>query len=120
MIDIKIIFDSLSYLILNHKEVKMENSSKISENGKLVEEKFIVEYRNQLYDITEFMRKHPGGINTLHGYNRKDIEEKFRKVDHSAAAEYLLKDYKLKKHVDESNNDVFDDSMEVSCVPRDL
>jgi cytochrome b involved in lipid metabolism len=38
----------------------MKNSSQISQNGKLVEEKFIVEYKNEFYDVTEFLTKHPG------------------------------------------------------------
>lgn len=92
----------------------MSFSEKTAQNGNLVEEKFIVEYRKELYDITEFMLKHPGGVNTLNGYNRKNIEDKFKSVDHSPAAEYLLKDYKLKRQSDELNNNVFDDSMEVS------
>lgn len=91
----------------------MSYSNKVYSDGKLVEEKFIVEYRNELYDITEFMLKHPGGVNTLNGNNRKDIEEKFHKAEHSSAAQYLLKDYKVKTIKNEENK-VFDDSMEVS------
>lgn len=40
------------------------------ENGKMREtetkakEKFIVEYEKELYDITDFMHKHPGKIAT--------------------------------------------------------
>lgn len=91
----------------------------LRQTGKLVEEKFVVEYKKELYDITEFMHKHPGGINTLNGYNRKNIEDKFLSVEHSTAAEYLLKDYKL-KHQSEDNNNNFDDSMEVNPVIRNL
>ena len=32
------------------------------ENGKKAKEKFIVEYEKELYDITEFIHKHPGKI----------------------------------------------------------
>lgn len=86
----------------------------MAQNGRIVEEKFIVEFRKELYDITEFMRKHPGGVNTLNGYNRKNIESRFKSVDHSSAAEYLLKDYKLKRtNGDLNNNNEFDESMEV-------
>lgn len=72
--------------------------------------KFIVEYQNELYDISEFMSKHPGGVNTLNGYNRKNIDNKFQSIEHSPAAEYLLKSYKLR-----TGNSEFDESMEVSC-----
>lgn len=80
----------------------------------MVEEKFIVEYRNDLYDITEFIKNHPGGRNTLTGYNRKSIEEKFKIVDHSSAAEYLLQEYKLKGQKLDTNSNEIDESMEVS------
>lgn len=86
----------------------------MSQNGNLVQEKFIVEYKKNHYDITEFMSKHPGGVNTLTGFNRKNIEEKFRSVDHSSAAEYLLNEYKLKNFKTELNNNEVDESMEVS------
>jgi len=78
----------------------------------IVEEKFVVEYKNELYDITEFMHKHPGGINTLEGSNHKSIETKFENAQHSEAAKYLMKEYKLKKTAD-SSDDLFDDSLEV-------
>lgn len=92
----------------------MSIASKIPQNGKLVEEKFIVEYRNELYDVTEFLLKHPGGVNTLIGYNRKNIDEKFETVEHSPAAKYLLNDYKLNRGKDEQGNEIWDESMEVS------
>ncbi|CRK89267.1 CLUMA_CG003026, isoform A [Clunio marinus] len=75
------------------------------------EKKFIVEYKNQLYDITKFLSKHPGGVNTLIGYNRRNIEEKFLNVEHSPAAEYLLKDYRVKS---DNQNFISDESLEVS------
>lgn len=83
------------------------------QNGRVVDEKFIVEYQNDLYDVTEFVLKHPGGVNTLIGYNHKNIDERFKSIDHSPAAKYLLNDYKLNKNLDEFNNNL-DDSMEVS------
>lgn len=92
----------------------MKSFKETPQNRKLVEEKFIVEYESELYDITDFMRKHPGGVNTLNGNNRKNIEEKFEGVEHSIAAKYLLKEYKLKNRLDKNNNVTgLDDSMEV-------
>lgn len=52
-----------------------------------------------------------GGSNSLQGYNRKDIEEKFKKIEHSPAAEYLLKDYKLKEQT--TSESELDESLEV-------
>lgn len=90
----------------------MSYSAKTPQNSNLIEEKFIVKYKDENYDITEFMLKHPGGVNTLIGYNRKTIDKIFESVEHSPAAEYLLNDYKLKKLSIEPNS--LDDSMEVS------
>jgi 4-hydroxysphinganine ceramide fatty acyl 2-hydroxylase len=91
----------------------MENSRKIS-IPKLIEEKFIVKYKNDLFDITKFMSKHPGGVNTLSGYNQKNIDEKFQSVEHSPAAKYLLNEYKMTTQQLEMNNNELDESMEVS------
>ncbi|CAO1428597.1 unnamed protein product [Diamesa hyperborea] len=63
-------------------------------------EKFIVEYEKELYDITDFMHKHPGGVNTLSGSNNKNIDNKFRSAVHSKAAEYLMKEYRLNSKID--------------------
>jgi cytochrome b involved in lipid metabolism len=76
-------------------------------HGKVVEEKLIVAYKSELYDITEFIYKHPGGVNTLFNKNQKDIEKSFRDADHSKAAEYLLQEYKLK------SENKFDERLEV-------
>jgi cytochrome b involved in lipid metabolism len=91
----------------------MESARKIS-NPKLVEEKLIVKYKSDLFDITNFISKHPGGVNTLNGYNQKNIEEKFHSVEHSPAAKYLLNEYKISTQQLETNNNELDESMEVS------
>lgn len=96
-----------------HIQINVMNSLKPPKR-QLIEEKFIVEYENDHYDLTEFMLKHPGGVNTLVGFNHKNIEEKFRKVDHSPAARYLLNDYKLNKQFNEDVGKNFDISLEVS------
>lgn len=58
-------------------------------------EKFIVRYRNETYDITNFLHKHPGGVNTLKGLENSDMTERFMKAPpHSDAAMYLMKEYK--------------------------
>jgi cytochrome b involved in lipid metabolism len=91
----------------------MKSTKVFQQNGKLIEEKFIVEYKSELYDITNFMHKHPGGVNTLNGSNNKPIDKKFLGIEHSSAAEYLMKEYKmLKPKMGETVNEL-DDSMEV-------
>lgn len=91
----------------------MDSEKEIHSNGKLIEEKFIVQYENELYDITDFMHKHPGGVNTLSGSNNKPIDTKFLGIEHSSAAEYLMREYKLLKPLNGENVNGLDDSMEV-------
>ncbi|XP_017049956.1 dihydroceramide fatty acyl 2-hydroxylase FAH2 [Drosophila ficusphila] len=58
--------------------------------------KYIVKYRQQYYDLSRFMHKHPGGINTLKGLNNGDMTGRFMKAPpHSDAAMYLMKEYKI-------------------------
>lgn len=82
-----------------------------------------MKYRNEVYEISKFISKHPGGINTLKGLENSDMTSRFLKgPPHSDAAMYLMKEYKIKK--DESiidNNNLgekpnTDDSMEVSFL----
>ncbi|XP_068145633.1 uncharacterized protein Fa2h isoform X1 [Drosophila tropicalis] len=59
-------------------------------------DKFIVKYRQQYYDISHFLHKHPGGINTLKGLNQGDMTARFMKAPpHSDAAMYLMQEYKI-------------------------
>ena len=86
-------------------------------------EKFIVQYKNDLYDITKFQSQHPGGINTLSGLNNKAMDARFDNSPHSPAALYLMKEFKIKesdvndnnliKSMDEVAKDNIDESLEV-------
>ncbi|GAB0100585.1 Fatty acid 2-hydroxylase [Sergentomyia squamirostris] len=62
------------------------------------EKLLIVKYENQMYDITDFMHKHPGGIGTLGDLAGKnvDITNRFTTMPpHSDAARYLMKEYRV-------------------------
>lgn len=57
---------------------------------------FIVKYRQQYYNLSKFMHKHPGGISTLKGLNEADMTARFMKAPpHSDAAMYLMREYKV-------------------------
>jgi cytochrome b involved in lipid metabolism len=71
------------------------------------EEKVIVKYENDIYDVTQFLKFHPGGSNTIKQMNGKSIDEKFKFYGHSHVAENLLKDHKIR------NNNEDDESIEV-------
>jgi len=57
----------------------------------------IVRYQDDIYNITEFIHKHPGGLNTLQGLSNSDMTKRFLNAPpHSDAAMYLMKEYKIK------------------------
>lgn len=57
---------------------------------------FIIRLNDETYDITRFLKNHPGGLNTLAGLNNTDIEKRFKQAPlHSDAALYLLHEYKI-------------------------
>ncbi|XP_065369701.1 uncharacterized protein Fa2h [Calliphora vicina] len=59
-------------------------------------QQFIVKYRKNYYDISEFLHKHPGGLNTLKGLQNADMTGRFMKAPpHSDAAMYLMQEYKI-------------------------
>lgn len=69
-------------------------SVKSKSNNK--DQKWIVEYEKELYDLKSFIHKHPGGLNILQHKNNKNIDVNFNSTNHSQAAKYLLKEYKLR------------------------
>lgn len=70
-----------------------------------MDEQLIVYYKNQAYDITDFRHKHPGGVNTLKSIQNTDISYRFDNAPpHSAAAKYLMHEYRLQS-ADDRNND---------------
>jgi cytochrome b involved in lipid metabolism len=76
------------------KPNKSENSNKPnkSENSN----KIIVQFRGYEYDITDFVRKHPGGKQLLLENNGNDIEKLMLENEHSANAYNILEKYKIK------------------------
>lgn len=62
-------------------------------------EEFYVKYNNEVYNVKEFMHKHPGGIETLNKWKSMDITNRLGAAPpHSDAALYLLKEYKVVNH----------------------
>lgn len=58
------------------------------------EEPFNVRHNDQKYDIHEFLKNHPGGLNYVRPYKDKDITKRMKDTQHSKAAYYLLREYK--------------------------
>ncbi len=59
-------------------------------------DKIIVMYQNEKYDITNFIKRHPGGKEILMNYNGKDIEKAMLENEHSESAYKILARYKIK------------------------
>lgn len=73
--------------------------------------KFEVNYNENKYNIYEFLNNHPGGINYVKPYERKDITRRMEDHQHSKAAYYLLKEYKDGGR----DTDKGQENLEVSC-----
>lgn len=64
---------------------------------------FLVKYKNEAFDLKEFLHKHPGGIGTLGALKNCDLTKVLDAAStHSEAALYLMKEYKVQ--LDCNNN----------------
>lgn len=54
-----------------------------------------MKHDEETYEISQFLRNHPGGVNTLEHFKGRDISMKLRDIKHSSAAKYLMKEYKI-------------------------
>lgn len=67
-------------------------------------DKLLVRYKNETFDLTKFVKKHPGGRSTLNAVLNSDIDYKFETaMPHSPAAKYLLREYRVSSQT--NNND---------------
>lgn len=57
---------------------------------------FLVKYQNETYNLSRFLHKHPGGLNTLGPLKNCDLTKILSQAPlHSEAAFYLMKEYKV-------------------------
>ena len=74
----------------------------------MTEEKLLVTHNGNLYDITDFADKHPGGKDILREHKGRDVTETMKRIDphqHSDAAYAILEKYNV-DNVDSSNTQV--------------
>ncbi|KAF5301213.1 hypothetical protein FQA39_LY10799 [Lamprigera yunnana] len=69
---------------------------------------FLVKHKGRKYDISTFLKNHPGGYNYVQPSQDKDVGNRMIKSYHSKSAFYLLREYKLEGR-DEKNNNGEDD-----------
>lgn len=54
----------------------------------------LVTHDEQTYNVTEFLKNHPGGYNYVQGYKGSKVRNKMVESHHSKSAMYLLREYK--------------------------
>ena len=58
-------------------------------------ERIIITYKGGNYDITDFIKKHPGGKEVLKENNGKNIEQQMLDAGHSDNAYNIIEKYKI-------------------------
>lgn len=64
-------------------------------NDSIIDNKCIIIINNNVYNITEYLRKHPGGEDILLNLNGKDATDEFNDIGHSNGARNILEKYKI-------------------------
>lgn len=59
------------------------------------QQQFTVNHIGDKYEINEFLRNHPGGVNYIQSYKEKDVTRRMLDTQHSTSAFYLLREYKI-------------------------
>jgi len=94
---------SLSYTFFSDHIKEMHDKQKnstvtVTEKNEIKNDtnKTIVLFKGSRYDITDFLKKHPGGKKILIDNNGKDIEKLMLENEHSKNAYKMLEKYKIK------------------------
>nr|WBF70518.1 hypothetical protein [Megavirus caiporensis] len=79
-----------------YKQINMsnQNTTKTFDDPQ-ISNKIIVTFKGSKYDITDFLRRHPGGKQILIDNNGKDIEKLMLEYEHSNNAYRILDKYKI-------------------------
>lgn len=72
-----------------------ENNSTTNDSSLKPPDKIIVTFKGSKYDITNFIKRHPGGKQILIDNNGKDIENLMLEYEHSKNAYLILEKYKI-------------------------
>ena len=66
-------------------------------------EKCIIVINNNVYDITKYLRLHPGGEEILINLNGQNATTEFNDIGHSSSAKKMLEKFKIGSISDEEN-----------------
>lgn len=64
---------------------------------------FPVEFDGCKYDLKQFIRDHPGGVNTLRMFKGQSVQQAMEKYGHSNSAYHMLNDFKVDKELKDCN-----------------
>ncbi|AQN68565.1 cytochrome b5-like protein [Saudi moumouvirus] len=78
-----------------YKQTNMTENKVINDSPPKPPDKIIVTFKGSKYDITEFIKRHPGGKQILIDNNGNDIENLMLEYEHSKNAYLLLEKYKI-------------------------
>ncbi|AGF85059.1 B5-like protein [Moumouvirus goulette] len=79
-----------------YKQINMtENKSIVNDSPPTTPDRIIVTFKGSTYDITDFIKRHPGGKQILIDNNGKDIENLMLEYEHSKNAYLILEKYKI-------------------------
>ena len=91
-----IIFVIISTYILSNQNIVLHNNQNISESKKNNVDHVVIKFKDNKYDITDFIKKHPGGKQVLFENNGNDVEKIMIENEHSTHAYEVLEKYKIK------------------------
>ncbi|CAH4035246.1 cytochrome b5-like [Pieris brassicae] len=78
---------------MEKQEVKLFTREELKKRN--TREDCILIIHNEVYDVTEFLEEHPGGLEVLLELAGQDATEPFEDVSHSSDARALMKKYKI-------------------------
>lgn len=84
----------IRYIFFSNKIGDMETNGEATVTSE-PNTRVIVTFRDEKYDITDFVKKHPGGKQILLENNGKDVEQLMAENEHSERAYKLLEKYKI-------------------------
>ena len=81
-------YDPINHIVLIDDKINLTKPEKIIP-------KVVVTFKGSKYDISNFVRKHPGGKTILLDNNGKDVEQLMLENEHSDHAYKTLDKYKI-------------------------
>lgn len=96
--------ESNTFTVKDSDRVCVNGTNNHHDNNASREEstEFLVKYRDRDYDISNFLRYHPGGKDKLLCLKNQNLDRELARNPHSKSAYYLLEDF-AKQHQERYN-----------------